>query len=160
MTPAAGASTPSVAQASSGPPPSVYRQREQGPPGGNTATWPSKRTTAPETSGLPARAQAALMAMRLAKLSVVSTTTSASRVCSSSAAPTSLRLMAGMRVSGLGVCSVRVAEAEITDGRPLHEHDRPDPDGKPYHDSRAGAEERRWPRPDPSHVRTAASHRV
>ncbi len=72
----------------------------------NTATWPSKRTAAPETSGLPSRTHTRFTACRVAKLSLPSSTISAaaasvsrrfSSTRSASAATADLRVDPGER---------------------------------------------------------------
>jgi len=82
----------------------------------NTETWPSKRIAAPDTSGLRCFTQARLMAWRVAKLSVQSSTTSARATSASSASPSSRAWIGSSRVCGLRRCSV--ARAEATLGRP------------------------------------------
>ena len=82
----------------------------------NTATCPSKRIAAPETSGISAATQARFTACRVAKLSLQSSTTSARATSGASSAGPIRASMASMRTSGL--IAARRAFAAATFGVP------------------------------------------
>ena len=78
-----------------------------------TLTWPSKRMAAPATSGLPCCTQARLMAWRVLKLSLQSSTTSTCGTRVSSSAASARAVTVCTWTSGLMAAMAAAAEATL-----------------------------------------------